>query len=242
MLTLEHMDPRSGGRDLQSRFTLTLLAEERIPFGATGTFKAGVMGVGPDGGMIVDPGDEPSGKITVVEFSDELLRVKASGTYCLYEDLDQETGRCREPQNLQAEVIKPFGWVYDGQRRFTSIDTPGMAEYGEYYTKVLAGRMPGMPEPFRRQRDPKPDAGGDGPTAPGGDPSGPGGDKSARSDTGGCDCSCEAFAEMQERMEELGDQAGSGPGGMPPSEMMDAAACARECAMAWAQCAKGPQN
>jgi hypothetical protein len=240
MLTLEHIDAVSGGVDTKARFVLALLPEERIPFGAAGTYEAGVMGVGPNGDMIVDPGEEPSGRIEVLQFSDELLRVQASGSYCLYADLDRKTGECRRPQSFRGEVIKPFGWTYDGKRRFTSIDTPGMSEYGEHYTKILAGRMPGMPEPFRRQRDPRPGTADGAGGGAGGDPSGAGGEATASSRA--CECSCEAFEKMQERMEQLTEQSESGQAGLPPSEMMDAAACAQECAMAWAQCAKDSKN
>lgn len=51
-----------------------------------------------------------------------------------------------------------------------------------------------------------------------------------------CDCSCEAFQDMQEMMQGLAERADQGDAVMPPTELQNMAACAGECAMAWGRC------
>lgn len=55
-----------------------------------------------------------------------------------------------------------------------------------------------------------------------------------------CDCSCEVFTAFKSRMQEMGEavKSGESAAAMTP-ELQQAAACAGQCAMQWAQCKRG---
>ncbi|HSH40603.1 MAG TPA: hypothetical protein VK973_00560 [Arenicellales bacterium] len=61
-----------------------------------------------------------------------------------------------------------------------------------------------------------------------------------------CDCSCEGFAGIRDRMRELEDAVQSGGAAAMTPELQQLAACAGQCAMQWAQCerdaASGSRN
>ena len=173
-------------------------------------------------GQLLNVGAEPSGTIEVVEFSDDLLHLRLSGTYCRASNRTR-SGACRRPERFSGETFKPFGWAYDGAQAFHSIDTPGIAEYREYLTRVLAERMPGVFTEWRRKPGEDEETGG-----PGG---GPGSVVSA--DTP-CNCSCEEFTRFRELTQEL-KQAREG-GVMPSNALLSQLGCAVPCAREWARC------
>jgi len=53
-----------------------------------------------------------------------------------------------------------------------------------------------------------------------------------------CDCSCEGFAGVRQRMQELEDAVQSGGAAAMTPELQQLAACAGQCAMQWAQCGR----
>jgi len=53
-----------------------------------------------------------------------------------------------------------------------------------------------------------------------------------------CDCSCDTFTQFRSRMQELDDAAESGGAVTMTPELQQAAACAGQCAMQWAQCGR----
>ena len=122
------------GAYLEPKMSLIMSATQPIPFGATGTFLADIQGAELNNPEFVfeNVADDPSGSITVIEFSEDLLYIKISGQYCYHPILDVKKENC-QLGNFEGAIIKPFGWVYDGAQGFSSIDTPGM----EIYRKAL---------------------------------------------------------------------------------------------------------
>ena len=242
----------AGSIELEPTLQLQLLvADTTIPFGATGSYPAYVMGTdleamaaatGGDvlGNLMANPQaaamamiapqmanlyrDRPSATIEVVEWSDELLHLKVSGGYCKGSDWDDRAKRCRAPQSFSGEVLKPFGWAYDSTRTFTSVDTPGMAVYRRQMHELLRKR--GMPLPPLPGLPTNPPPGGSGdPPAPGGDPGSAGGGEL-------CDCSCEAFAKLKQLGKENKEQEAE----RPSAEMAALAHCSMQCMAQWLAC------
>jgi len=55
-----------------------------------------------------------------------------------------------------------------------------------------------------------------------------------------CDCSCEVFTAFKSRMQQMGEAVKSGESAVAMTpELQQAAACAGQCAMQWAQCGRG---
>ena len=55
-----------------------------------------------------------------------------------------------------------------------------------------------------------------------------------------CDCSCEVFTAFKSRMQEMNEAVKSGESAVTMTpELQQAAACAGQCAMQWAQCGRG---
>lgn len=244
-----------GDGGLEPEVTLTLQVEgEPIPFGARGQFQANVLlsetqtwdrleslgaptsaadaeawanraaailGAGLGGSKRT----EPSGRIEVLAFNDELLHLRASGTYCRLADQHPQTGQCQRTRSFEAELITPFGWMWDSAQAFTSIDTPGMQLWREAVGNPLSAMLGGF-APERSAPSPPPPA----PTAPGPPP------KPAPSATVGCDCSCATFARLKTlgqntRTAEQLDRA------LP--ELTALTACTEQCVSEWIQCPKG---
>jgi len=255
-VTIERAEASAQGGSVELEPTLQLqllVADATIPFGATGSYPAYVMGNdvaamseftrgASTAALMANPQavaasllapqmtnlykDRPSATIEVLEFDDALLRLRVSGQYCKGSDWDPQGERCRAPQRFSGEILKPFGWTYDPKSPFVSVDTPGMAIYRRQMHELLRRR--GLPLP------PMP---GTAPPAPGGggpdDGDGGGG---PGSDTGGtlCDCSCEAF----ERLRQLGKENKEQGAERPAAEMTALARCSMECMGAWMSCPK----
>ncbi len=244
-----------GSIELEPTLQLQLLvADTTIPFGATGSYPAYVMGTdlealaaatGGDviGNLMANPQagamaliapqmsnlyrDRPSATIEVVEWSDELLRLTVSGGYCRGSDWDDRAKRCRVPQSFSGEVIKPFGWAYDTTRPFASVDTPGMAVYRRQMHELLRRR--GLPLP------PLPGPPTDPPSGGGGDPPAPDGGPGSGGDGELCDCSCEAFARLKQLGKENKEQGAE----RPAAEMAALAQCSMQCMAEWMSCPRG---
>lgn len=159
--TAEIQSDLSRGFDPDYTLQLVLVPDgQAIPFGSNGSFRASVTGydlqavkqagsnpMAMVGAMMSNLSrDEPSATIEVVEWSDALLRLRVNGDYCRVSDWDRQADRCRQPQNFSGEVIKPFGWTYDTNRPFVSIDTPGMELYRKRLYESMREQM-GMPRP-----------------------------------------------------------------------------------------------
>lgn len=229
MLNLTRGDSASSTGSETANTSFSFIVDPAIPFQGAGTYPAGLIGAtGGDvsGEMVVDASGEPSSRIRVLRFDDDVLHLDLDGRYCRYRDYDFVSEHCRKPQTFQAEVLKPFGWAYDSKRTFRSIDTPGMKEYRDYLKESLGE--------FASGTSPKKVSGG----AASGAASG------ASSDgTGGrtCDCSCEAAERLEKAREKYnaaGDaavKAGKTPP-MPPPALMTAMRCAMQCGEAWQAC------
>lgn len=253
MVTVEQKEPRAngwGGHELVTVAAVSLTPENPIPWGATGSFKAMVSACPAeecDGALGIG-----EGTITVTEFSAAALHMTVSGSYCVIRGLSGIL--CRERQDFEADVVKPFGWAYDAARTFRSIDTPGMAEYRENLSKALAELMPGSVTAWRKQQDRPPGEdplpGGDSP-APEGPPA-PAGGGGVVAPT--CDCSCEghralmeeiaayeAEVEAYEAAVKRGEKDVKAPPARPPV-MQTALQCSRQCAAQWGSCESGSRR
>lgn len=168
MVELTANDLTSGGA-LDPTHRLVLQPESgSIPFGSTGRFPVRVT-LSDEGAVeqlndlpqAVTPGDAYAqaqkiaalvnsgvmgggdnvgrAEIEVLAFNDDLLHLRASGSYCRMSDADRKTGACRNPQAFEGEVITPFGWVWDGAQRFVSTDTEGMKLYRQRIRGQIGG-------------------------------------------------------------------------------------------------------
>lgn len=147
---------------------------------------AAILGSGVGGGARSDPAQ--NAQIEVLAFDDDLLHLSASGSYCLMADIDDDTGRCRNPQAFEAELITPFGWIWDSAQAFVSVDTPGMQLWREAVRNPLAGLLGGLPTIPPAPSPPRPSP------APAPSPAAPDGGAVS---TAPCDCSCTAYRRMQ---------------------------------------------
>ena len=171
-LTLRDSLGAQPGSGLEIRLQLL---ERPLTLGGEGVYRAYVTGTsggaGGDGGglpsamfrlptgaaaglsgMLVNvPVNDRAGSaaIQVLEFSDDLLHLRVEGSYCRGQNLDVQTGACRAPETFRANVLRPFGWTYDVEQEFGSIDTPGMVEYRKYlpYGRTVLTAIPGVPVP-----------------------------------------------------------------------------------------------
>jgi hypothetical protein len=225
-----------GGHELATVSAISLGLEEPVPFGATGTFKAMVTGCDQEDcergiGM-------GAGQVTVMRYDDQVLHLTASGEYCVIRGLASLT--CSDRRTFNAEVLKPFGWAYDGGRTFTSIDTPGMAEYREYTTKALAEVMPGVVTVWRTAEHPRP---GEDAPAPGEDGQGGGGGGGGGVVAPACDCTCEGYDALMAAVDEYqaalkaANDEGRPPPPTPPA-MQTVMRCTMQCARQWGACGR----
>lgn len=239
--SIHQMKPGSEGGD-PPELTINLsLLQRQIHFGSTGTYTAYVSGTTAAGGGLgavaratfgrlvpgqsgqivnIPPTDSiGSATVEVLEYSHDLLHLKASGKYCA--DYDFPAQRCRKPGEFQAEVVKPFGWTFDDAQRFVSLDSEGMAEYRKYNQELipeLFEAMPGLPG------------------APG-QPSGAGGGAGAGGQAeGACACSCDEFKELQEKLQESAKQGGKAG---PPAGAMRFMTCSMQCRPQYMACQQG---
>jgi len=258
-VTLERAETSAEGGSVELEPTLQLqllVADATIPFGATGSYPAYVLGTdikamsevtrgASTAALMANPQavaasllgpqmtnlykDRPSATIEVIEFDDALLRLRVSGQYCKGPDWDPQGERCRVPQRFSGEILKPFGWTYDPKNPFVSVDTPGMAIYRRQMHELL--RQRGLPlPPMPGTTPPAPGGGGPGEGGPG---EGGGGSGSSSGGTL-CDCSCEAF----ERLRQLGKENKEQGAERPSTEMTALAQCSMECMSAWMSCPK----
>jgi hypothetical protein len=236
MVTLQRTEPRPdgwGGHELVTTASVSLTPEDPIPWGTTGSFEAQVSTCPAeecDEGLGIG-----EGTITVAAFSEELLHLSVSGSYCVIRGFSGLG--CPDPQTFEGEIVKPFGWAYDAGRTFNSIDTPGMAEYREYLTKSLAELLPGTVTVWRKQHDGLP---GEDPVPAGeggGDPAGGAGGAV----TPTCDCSCDGYLRLMEAVEayqaalQAAASAGEPPPPQPPA-MSNLMRCSMQCAQQWGAC------
>lgn len=240
MIEEKETRPDGYGRyELATTSALSLSLEEPIPFGGSGTYKAVVSGCA---GESCDDGIKMGeGQVSVIRFDDEVLHLHASGSYCVIRGL-ASLSSCQDPTPFEAEVLKPFGWAYDRARTFTSIDTPGMAEYREYLSKSLAGVIPNAPGVWRKQVDAEPVSAGE----PGSSDGGAGEGVEGGSTGGGvvapmCDCSCDGYRALMDAVAayqaeaQAAEDAGRQPA-PPPPEVGMVTQCAMQCAMQWGSC------
>jgi len=232
---INHDEIRSGmmgSRDLETELALSLLPDEPIRFGSTGTYEAMVTGATGDGSgseLIVGARSGSTAEVDVVQFNQDLLHLKVKGEYCYHSQYDYLKQKCRKIENFQGEIIKPFGWAYDSSQIFSSLDTPGMKEYREWQKQAFSEMFPEQMEPI----------GAGNPAAPGGPPAT--GSQSFGKSSKECDCSCTEL----ERIERLGDEwqieaeareeAGEFAG-FPPPEMMTMLSCMGTCGQQWDAC------
>ncbi|MCA9837858.1 MAG: hypothetical protein KC422_13150 [Trueperaceae bacterium] len=215
-------------------FTISLLPPG-LSFGARGSFKGVAMGMlDPQTGLegiffpwpLPKEGEMPeNGVVEVLEYSEYLLHLKASGTVCQWGNIQRDASGsvvgCSKVDSFSGEIIKPFGWLYDLNQTFSSIDTPGM----EAYRKDLLGSLVNLGLPLPSFPDvTEPDAETDIDTSsPAADGLGP----------YVCTCACDEFLEIERVATELEDLP---EGTMPPQELMEKMQCIPSCMMQYAQC------
>ncbi len=219
-------------------FTI-LLMPPGIPFGATGTFKGVANGMlepqtGLEGMFFPWPlpkeGEVPENAVVeVLEYSDALLHLKLSGTVCQWANLQRDSSgavtSCSKVDSFSGEISKPFGWLYDLEQTFTSIDTPGM----EVYRKDLLSSLANSGFPFPQFPDST-----DNPADETGDSSSPVTD-SVSTEPYVCSCSCEEFIEIEAMATDLEDLP---EGSLPPAAFMEKMQCLPSCMMQYAQCSE----
>jgi hypothetical protein len=231
---LVHQEVRPGpmgSRDLESELALTLLPDEPIPFGAVGTYKAMVSGAGgsDSGDVIMGSRSGSTGEVEVLQFNQDLVHLKVRGEYCYFSNYDHMKQTCRKVENFSGEIIKPFGWAYESSQIFSSLDTPGMAEYREWLSEGLSEMFPGQMKPEKA----------DGSATPGGPSPTPG--SSIGGSVSNCICTCEELNRLErigeeweveaEAREKAGEFAG-----FPPPELMQILSCMGSCGQQWDAC------
>jgi len=211
---LVEKDDSDGESEFVSKIRVMLAFEEPIQPGSTGSFKGSVFGMlNPDledtnpNNMLVNIGDEPSGIVEIIEYSTDLLHMKASGTYCRIYNMS-EAGVCQQVESFQAEVVKPFGLAY-GTAGFNSVDTPGMKLYrGELAAKVVTKLMDetrNAPEPDTDEAEASPP-----------------------SQAQSCSCSCQEYQQLTQSIDGISES--------PPEDPMQMMKCMMPCMMQYAQC------
>ncbi|HZD05962.1 MAG TPA: hypothetical protein VE173_13710, partial [Longimicrobiales bacterium] len=239
MVTVEQKEVRAdgfGGNELATVRAITLSLERPIPYQGSGTYEAMVSACPEDCSSGVGIGE---GEVTVVRFTDDILELDVSGSYCVMSGLTSLS--CPDPETFHARVLKPFGWAYDGDQIFHSIDTPGMAEYREYLSKVLADQLPGTVAVWRKQEDGLP---GEAPSSTGetGAAGGAaGGEGAAGAVTPTCDCSCDGYRALMAAVEayqaelQAAAREGRPPPPSPPA-VQSLMQCSMQCAQQWGAC------
>ena len=236
-LSVHQVKPGSEGGD-PPELTINLSLRERsIYFGSTGTYTAYVSGTtaaggglgafaratvgrmvpGQSGQIVNMPPTDSIGSATVevLEYSHDLLHLRASGKYCA--DYNFPAQRCRKPGEFQAEVVRPFGWTFDDSQRFVSFDTEGMAEYRKYNQEMVRGVLDAMPGLPGVSGPPGARAGADGGQV-----------------EGGCACTCDEFKELQQELQEATEQGGDKAG--PPPEATQFMFCSLKCRPQYMAC------
>lgn len=210
-----------------------------IPYGATGTFRAALLGTDPTrlatpGGAlegvhaqagfselssaIVDAGGEAgSTTITVLAWDDLGVRLDVRGRWCYGDELRPESG-CTVERAFEASVWLAFGDAYDGAEPYESVDSPMQAIYRRVYGEGLvgAGGAPGMPSFAPEAQPTAPGAVGG---APGEADDGVPGDGSPE-----CDCSCASLEAIDRMTRDLE------PDELPPPEFFGQLQCLITCA------------
>jgi hypothetical protein len=164
---------------------------------------------------------DPIGRVTAIAWTGDHVHLRATGTYCWFDDFDPVRG-CGETHDFEGEAWLAFGDAHDASRPYTQQDTPVQEIYREAVRRAYGGGGPlGIPA------GPDAPVPGDAPPADAGD--GP--------DTVGtiefeCDCSCETYA----RITELGEAVDAGEIMPDPSLVQGITACIRQCAMQFSTC------
>jgi hypothetical protein len=176
--------------------------------------------------------DKADGKITIKQFDDQLLRGTLDVKYCRVGNFDFDRKKCTKVENATLEFTKPFGWTYDIDQSFTSIDSPGMRMYRKLSGDMLFGDS-GMDWSEIQELGWKPVPQKS--SAPGSNGSG------SQTAEGGsqnlCECSCAELKEMESAADAMDENMGEDQ--MPDlndptlKKMMT---CPTQCMMAYAQC------
>ena len=119
-------------------FTISVL--EPLPEGATGTFKAFVLGVDHDNKRAFFSEKEEDVTVTVIENSHDIFRAKVKGRICegaltqeAYMARVQSGQRwCERQFTISGEVIKPFAYLYRIGSTMVSRETEGEKLYNTY--------------------------------------------------------------------------------------------------------------
>ncbi|PLY13684.1 MAG: hypothetical protein C0631_13400 [Sedimenticola sp.] len=214
--------------------------------------------------IMMVPAEQKVGNIEVIAFNDDLLHLEVTGYYCRMRNVDMQNNRCRKVETFNAAVIRPFGWAYDGDQTFVSIDTPGIAEYRKLLGSSLFGDgagepgfsgMPNMGMPggmampgVGATANGRPcimlppgmtaaDMDEDVPLCPGAAAPPTVQAQSPEATSGACDCTCAEFRAIQAAADELSRRADDS-GGMPDFSGVDMGklACAFQCATRYAGC------
>ena len=217
----------------------TVAVENPIRFGQTGKFTAGLvpgvtLGAVTAGSMILpDNLKRPTARITVSRFDDALLQMNIEAAYCRQANMNFKTGRCRQREKLSASFSKPFGWTYDLDQQFVSIDSPGMKYYRELLSETVFGQDRSHELPVNHDpRVPRPAESG---TAQSAQNAG----TAAGSDGNPCTCDCAEQRALRTRTEELDRRTDAASGGIPSLSginMQRLMRCMMQCAAAYAQC------
>ena len=236
-LVLEEVNMQDDELEPGLSFSITLMPPG-IPFGASGNFKGVAMGMlEPQAGLegiffpwpMPNEGEVPENALVeVLEYTDTLLHLKLSGTVCQWGNIERDSSGtvtgCSKLDSFSGEIKKPFGWLYDLEQTFSSIDTPGM----EVYRKDLLDSLANSGFPFPQF------PGADDPASETGDGSSPGpAVDSGSTEPYVCTCSCEEFLEIEAMATELEDLP---EGSMPPAAFMEKMQCLPSCMMQYAQC------
>ncbi len=224
------------------------LIQRPITFGATGSYRAYVLGtdraaggqtpapgVAMPGGaaaaatIVNVPADDTIGSATidVVEFSDDLLHLQIDGLFCRGSNLNMKDGTCLRAESFQAEILRPFGWTYDHEQQFVSIDSPGLVEYRKYLPYVTGGLIPSV------TNAPQPTPSGGGSQGAGaGAGAGQAGVGVLPSVT--CNCSCQEYQQLQAISQALSNSPGrTGP---PAGDTLARLDCVMTCSAQYTRC------
>ena len=224
-------DFETNGDEVKHNLILNLIFEEPIKVGSIGKFKANIMGsVGEEDEMIkvsgtsvdmsnliTNVGDEASATVEILEYSKEMLHIKAQGSYC--EGRSATTGECLNVEDFSAEIFKPLGLAY-GSGGLKSMDSPGMKIYRKnHYNRIQSKGKLSLPSGFENI-DAKP-SGSD-------TKSEEDSEKSSSSETNKCTCSCDEFKTINKKMEEAGD--------VQPENSGALVGCMMSCMMQYMKC------
>lgn len=205
--------------------------EQPIKFGQTGTVAAQIAlghtvgAYDPNQFIRAEDPDQANGTAKITRFDDGLLAMDINAGFCRVGNVNPSNGRCLKRELLSAKFIKPFGWMYDGNQRFVSIDSPGMEEYRNLVKRAMGGQT-GMTatRPLETPNQ------GQTPTLPS--------IGEALGNTQQCDCSCEEFGDIQKFGEEMATEAGVDPNGIPnlSNPGIGKVMCVMQCMQAYMVC------